>query len=485
MKDRVRRSRVCIALIVAVASFPSAANGFIEVKGGGTFSCGLDDARKVKCWGWNASGALGDGTLIDKFSPVAVRGLEAEVLRLTVGTGHACVLDVKGEVRCWGNNSHGQLGDGSQSHRAMPVIVNGLGPDVIDVSAGGLHTCAVTRVGGVKCWGINMVGQVGDDTTAMRLAPVDVYGLSGGVVAIDVGGQRSCALLSEGGVKCWGGGASVGDGLPYGSRVPVDVQGLGLPVAALSSGGNHTCALLVSGGVKCWGAGSAGQIGNSDTWVNNQTTADDVVGLQGGVIAITAGAVHSCALTAERQVKCWGDNSRGQLGTGRAESAYTPVTVQGIGSSIVEQLDAGGEHTCVATRDSQFKCWGANYRGMLGNGTDAVHQMPFFKDSLGEQSGSVSAFHIAYVDGVACGPLLYGANMLYIRNRFVDKLRVQVKHHWIYNGYHRSEMQEYVLDSNNVSERLPTSADKRLGCPIPGPTAQTFHWDVTRADRVN
>jgi alpha-tubulin suppressor-like RCC1 family protein len=165
-------------------------------------SCALT-AAGVKCWGDNRSGQLGDGTISDRPTLVDVAGLSSGVTAIAAGGGQTCAL-VAGAVKCWGANAYGQLGDGTTSDRSTPVEVAGLGGGVSAIAAGGDHTCALTVAGGVKCWGRNSDGQLGDGTTSDRSTPVDVTGLSGGVTAIAAGSDHTCTLTVAGGVKCWG-----------------------------------------------------------------------------------------------------------------------------------------------------------------------------------------------------------------------------------------------------------------------------------------
>jgi alpha-tubulin suppressor-like RCC1 family protein len=243
----------------------------------------------------------------------------------------------------------GQLGDGTAMRRLAPVDVIGLSSGVKAIAGSVDSSCALTAVGGVKCWGSNRFGGLGDGTTTNRSAPVDVVGLSSGVTAITVG----CALTSAGGVKCWGGS--------YG-LTPVDVFAPGSGVVAIT----HTCALMSAGGVKCWGRNDRGQVGDGTTV--DRAAPVDVVGLTSGVTAVSAWGGHSCALLSAGAVKCWGENDFGQVGDGTIVDRPAPVAVTGL-SSGATAISAGVFHTCALMRSGGVKCWGVSGVGQLGDGS--------------------------------------------------------------------------------------------------------------------
>lgn len=309
----------------------------------GDFTCLLTAGSGVKCWGDNTYGELGDGTGLNSLVPVDVAGLSSGVSAITAGGGgggHACALTDTGSVSCWGYNASGQLGDGSTANRLSPVPVSGLA-DATAVSAGGTHTCAMTSTGGLKCWGRNVWGTLGNGTTVDSTTPVDVSGLTSDVVAVAGGSDHTCALTSGGGVKCWGynGAGQLGNNTTTQNSVPVDVSGLASGVQAISAGLLHSCALLTDGTAKCWGWNFHGQLGDGTTVT--RLTPVTVSGLADGV-AIGAGAVHTCALREANGVACWGRNDFGQLGDGTTVEQHTPVEVIGLDFSEPSDNDGDG-----------------------------------------------------------------------------------------------------------------------------------------------
>ncbi len=360
-------------------------SGVSAIAAGLYHTCALTTSGGIKCWGSNGSGQLGDGSTASSQTPVDVVGLSSGVAAITAYYSHTCALTIGGGVKCWGQNLYGQLGDGSTASSQTPVDVVGLSSGVAAITAGDYHTCALTTGGGVKCWGSNGSGQLGDGSTASSQTPVDVMGLSSGVAAITAGDSHTCALTTGGGVKCWGDNlhGQLGDGTPgHHSSTPVDVMGLSSGVAAITAGDSHTCALTTGGGAKCWGRNSSGALGDGST-ASSQTPVD-VVGLSSGVAAITAGDYHNCALTTGGGVKCWGSNGSGQLGDGSTASSQTPVDVMGL-SSGVAAITAGYSHTCALTTGGGAKCWGENYNGQLGDGSTRRKLTPV--DVVGLSSG--------------------------------------------------------------------------------------------------
>jgi alpha-tubulin suppressor-like RCC1 family protein len=341
-------------------------------------TCALTDAGGVKCWGDNELGQLGNGTTIDSLVAVDVAGLASGVSAITAGSNHTCALTREGGVKCWGHYPSGQLGDGASTNSLAPVDVPGLTSDVIAVAAGGFHTCVLTTAGGIECWGEGTNGQLGDGSTTNSTVPVDVADLQTDITAMAAGSFHSCALTGGGGVKCWGLNSSgqLGYGAtpqPGGSvPVPVDVSGLASGITAIAGGGFHTCVLTSGGGVKCWGDNQAGQLGDGTT--TNSGVPVDVLGVPSGATALAVGGLHACALTGGG-VKCWGSNFVGELGNGTTTNSSDPVVVAGLASGVVA-IAVRDFHTCALTTDGRVKCWGQNLAGQLGDGTTINSSVP-------------------------------------------------------------------------------------------------------------
>ena len=343
---------------------------------GGSTACALLNGGAT-CWGVNDTGQLGDGTTTSTTYPVAVSGLSTGVTKISVGAyagtastaGHVCAI-VGGSAKCWGNNSSGALGT-VPGHSSVPLQVIGLTSGVTDISAGsGQNTCAVVS-GGAKCWGANAQGQVGNGNTTNQSNAVDVSGLTSGVAAISAGTFHACALMSAGGVKCWGGNGSgqLGNGTTTPSLTPVDVTGIS-SATKLAVGYNFTCA-LDGGAVKCWGINNAGQLGNG-TGIDSSTPVP-VTGLGSGVLDIAAGGETgwgvgtACALLTNGTIQCWGNNVFAGMGNGVSGGYYyTPTTVSGITNAT--SISIGGVSACATLSTGSVRCWGSGIDGQRANG---------------------------------------------------------------------------------------------------------------------
>jgi alpha-tubulin suppressor-like RCC1 family protein len=351
---------------------------FSQLSGGGHHTCALLDSGGIACWGDNSYGQLGDGTTTDKMLHVDVHELSSGASAVSSGSDHTCALLADGAVKCWGSNVYGQLGNGNNVNQTTPFDVSGLTSGVGRISAGDFHTCALLAAGGVKCWGRNDEGQLGDGSDADQAAPVDVAGLTEGVAAISSGRYHTCALLSGGGAKCWGynGYGQIGDNSSSGRNTPVDVHGLTSGVLEIEAGGYHTCARTGTEGVMCWGLNAYGQIGDGTIGEENSRIAPvGVADLPQEVLGVSLGTYHTCVVLDSSGLKCWGDNFEGQLGDGTIIERTRPVDVTGMSEGVVS-ISAGGFHTCAIMDSGQVRCWGSNISGCAGNGVRADRPIP-------------------------------------------------------------------------------------------------------------
>ncbi len=358
------------------------------VSAGAFHTCAVLSYGGIECWGINNYGQLGNGTVVNSSTPVAVSGI-TNAIAVSAGRYQTCALLSDSTVRCWGRNNFGQLGDGTTTQRNAPVQVLAVGgagglSAATAISAGGDHTCALISGGGVDCWGRNNYGQLGDGTTTQRTTPVQVHGVGGvgnltGISVVSSGMSHTCAVVTDGTARCWGynGYGQLGDATTTQRTTPVQVHGVGgagnlTGVATISGGMYHTCVADTDGTVECWGRNNDGQLGDGST---TQRTSPVAVSGIATATGVSAGMYHTCARLANGTAGCWGFNGEGQLGDGTLTLRTAPVQVSGLANAT--QVSSGGgtgngthEHTAALRADGSVVCWGDNTYGQLGNGTN-------------------------------------------------------------------------------------------------------------------
>ena len=367
-------------------------SGVVALTAGGNFTLARKADGTVWGWGTNNNGQLGIGNNINQPVPVQVKGPGAvgvlsNIVALSAppaaGGVFALALSADGTLWAWGNNSSGQLGDGTTTDRNTPVQVKGVGGsgvlnDVAAIDAGGgannLHALAMQIDGTVLAWGSNSNGQLGTADTRASAVPVQVSGLGrgSGVAAVSAGTGLSLALKADGAVLAWGDNSSgqLGDGTFSGHATPAAVAGM-MEIRSISTQilSHHSLAIRTDGVVVAWGNNDNGQLGTGDT--ANQLVAVAVPNLS-DVIATAVGASHSVALTADGTVWAWADNSSGQLGIGTSTDQFSPVQVRISATSLLHNVTAiaAASNTSYAlTADGAVFAWGANTAGQLGTNT--------------------------------------------------------------------------------------------------------------------
>lgn len=336
---------------------------------GGYHSCLLDAAGQLRCWGYNQNGQLGDGTNVTRPLPVVVPG--GPFLAASAGNYHTCAITVAHRALCWGLNGDGQLGTDSTTNRYSPAAVANLDVDVVAISAGGATTCAVVADGSVYCWGNNQYGQIGDGTTERRLTPARVTGLAN-ATSVSASSAHVCATSGAGTVVCWGweyhGRLGNGAGSVNGYQMtPVEVS-LVAPATQIATGGDFGCARLTTGRIACWGGNDYGQLGTgSQVYSSVPVLVASVTGLD----RIATADAATCALGIDDVVRCWGRNRSGQIGNGIAgvgAVVLSPSVVMGL-SGPLSDVDSGFAHTCALAEGGAVSCWGSNTFGEIGDGT--------------------------------------------------------------------------------------------------------------------
>lgn len=319
-------------------------------------------------WGANSVGQIGDGTFVNRSSPVEV----AATSFTSVATGQisACGLTAAGVAYCWGDDSYGQLGNGSTGSTSQPEPVSmPVGISFTQITVGISHACGLSSDGSAYCWGGNAYGQIGDGTTATAYTPQLITGYT--FVSLTAGGQHTCGLTSGGAGYCWGenvfGQLGIGNTIlqtaPHAVTMPSATS-----FASMTAGSLATCALSTSGSAYCWGGNSSGQLG--DGTVTSRSLPGSVLLPAGTVLSqLVSGGNHTCGIATSGEMVCWGYNSYGQVGVGNTTSPASPQVVPESTQEQFRSIAAGLRSTCALTDEGEAWCWGSNGYGQLGIGS--------------------------------------------------------------------------------------------------------------------
>lgn len=397
-----------LATAVPLAGAAGNLSPAVGVSVGHEHSCAVSEAGVVRCWGRNDSGQSGYPVSDRLAFARVVEGQSGRYIAVEAGRWHSCAITEGGGLHCWGRNDHGQLGAGDVDPHEGVVAVEGLIRPVTSVAVGGEHTCAHLDDASVWCWGSNSRGQLGADAADPSVVPALVSGISD-TSHIYAGPWITCAVSTAGDTLCWGvftGDFGVVGGTPASpsgvppdvvefdfSSVPTNFFGVGMPpgyACALAGSGNvscwtpwevenwggnpdfvglaagydFACAIDAQGEVWCRGENAVGQLGRGSVPASSVWTKVDLVE---PAVSVSTAFWHVCAILASGDVSCWGYNAHGQLGDGTTAAGPEPRRVEG--AVDVLSLAAGNSHTCASTATSTF-CWGSNENGQLGDGSE-------------------------------------------------------------------------------------------------------------------
>lgn len=398
-------------------------------------TCVIASDNKVYCWGYNAYGQLGNNTTVDSLVPVAVVTtgvLSGKTVKiLSVGGYHSCVITTDNKIYCWGYNTYGELGDGTVNNSSVPMSpdISGIlaGKTITLLSSGYYQTCTITSDNLTECWGSNLFGQLGTGLSAynsMPLAVVNTGVLAGKTISSisSSGVYHTCAIASDNQAYCWGYNVygQLGNNTTIDAPLPSAVTNTGVlagkTVKSLTTGNYHTCAIASDDQAYCWGYNTYSQLGNNSTTNSSVPIAVTNTGALAGktVKSISAGYYHTCVLASDNLVYCWGYNAYGQLGNNSTTTSKVPVAVTMTGvlaGKTIKSISVGYYHTCAIASDNLAYCWGYNPYGGLGNNTIVNSSVPVAVDMtgvlLGKTIKSISASNLYHTCAIASDDLPY------------------------------------------------------------------------------
>jgi alpha-tubulin suppressor-like RCC1 family protein len=294
---------------------------YTHISTGNEATCGLSQGN-IRCWGSNINGALGINVATTNIAPFTLDPTNTYSL-VSVGPGNnSCAISAN-KLKCWGNNDSGQVGNGTLGTvQTTPLAIDNA-TSYSQVRMGVFHACGLTTGNALRCWGSNTVGQLGDGTLNESLTPKTITSGTA-YLQLSVGYFSSCAITSSNVLKCWGAGdyGVLGNGAVGVYNTPQTIDS-GISYSQVSVGEYHACGIVKTTGVlKCWGDNSWGQLGNG---TRDFSLLPTVIDSGTAYTSVSAGENHTCGITTAGTLKCWGENSSAQLGVNA--SNFIPILI--------------------------------------------------------------------------------------------------------------------------------------------------------------
>lgn len=363
----------------------------VQLSLGNNHTCAILESGSLRCWGRGIDGQLGLGsngdigdTVSKSILSVAPITLDSVPIQVAAGNVHTCALFENKKIKCWGNNYSGQLGlarSVSSNEKPIDLPYVDVGGEVKVVQVMSNRTCVTMADNSFKCWGdndfnypllgYNHVYKLGDDESIITQLPVAI---GSPITDFTVGLYQTCVVLASGKVKCWG--ENINKNLSSSTNKYIGADGKISQLALINpnfdiyqlaskSYTGHFCAVTSGQNVRCWGTGYSGSLGVNQSYVAIDN-AQDLLPSSDKAIQVATGENFSCVLLNTGTVKCWGANSKGQLGRGNTSSDANAVAVS-IGEQVL-QISAGYDYVCAITVSNKVRCWGNNNTGQLGLG---------------------------------------------------------------------------------------------------------------------
>jgi alpha-tubulin suppressor-like RCC1 family protein len=363
---------------------------YTAIRGGNSHSLALKADGSVWSWGNNGNGQLGDNTITTRSSPISVIGGHSFIkLQCSSNASYSLALKADGSAWAWGINTTGQLGDGTIINKSSPVSVVG-GHSFVEINGGGSQVIALKADGSAWTWGGNGAGQLGVNNILNTSAPVSVVG-GHSFIQVAAGGNTTMALKADGSVWCWGDAANgrLGDNTVVAKSSPVSIVG-GHSFVDISAGSLHFAARKANGEVWTWGTnvGNNGQLG--DNTVISRSSPVSVVGGH-SFTKIFAGGNNNLALKADGSLWSWGANGNGQIGDGTTNAAggkSSPVSVVAGVFNNFTSAACGTSFALALDSNNEFWAWGAGSFGQLGF-NDNLEKSLIFSRFLGNNGSSL------------------------------------------------------------------------------------------------